>query len=132
MYRSPVLKKAVEILYMTEPWRTAIIQPWFEDVSGYCNEYKSTLPIAFLAFAACAVSHSTYLALCIADFLDSQYRNVLDSLVSGTEDLVPFSEVGYAQVYNDLQLLIKDDTTNFFHRDTVCGNLQLLTADVTI
>ena len=31
MYKSLVLKRAIEVLYMTQPWRNAIVLPWSKD-----------------------------------------------------------------------------------------------------
>ena len=59
MYKSPVLKMAVEVLYMTHPWRRAVTLPWFKDDNMEpCLKSSSTPspPISFVAFAATAVS----------------------------------------------------------------------------
>lgn len=64
LFKSPVLKKAIEMLYMTQPWRDAITLPWFKDdsceyssVSAPDEEgYAFRPPISFVAFAAAAVS----------------------------------------------------------------------------
>lgn len=61
MYKSPVLKEAIKILYTTEPWRTAIYQPWFDNAQWFDHSFKTELPFTFVAFAACAVSTSTVL-----------------------------------------------------------------------
>lgn len=67
MYKSPILKKAIETLYMTQPWRAAITLPWFRDTDEWAPSPGSTPeeegyayrpPIEFVAFAASAVSLS--------------------------------------------------------------------------
>ena len=65
MYRSPILKKAIETLYTTSPWSAAINLPWLKD-DGYHSGpqltssdnqgYTSCPPTSFVAFAASAVS----------------------------------------------------------------------------
>jgi len=65
MYRSPILKKTVEILYTSSPWRIAITLPWFNQESY--NPGSNLIPLdgdgtasppptSFVAFAASAVS----------------------------------------------------------------------------
>lgn len=63
MYRSPVLKKAIEILYMTQPWRDAVTLVWSKDDNWEPSlpddeGYASCPPVSFVAFAATAVSTS--------------------------------------------------------------------------
>ncbi|KAF9643410.1 hypothetical protein BDM02DRAFT_3223456 [Thelephora ganbajun] len=110
MYKSPILKKAIEMLYTTFPWRTAVKLPWFRGATD--RGYATCPPISFVAFAA------------------SAYRNVLDSLISGTEEIVLFSEVGYCQVYNDLYQLIEDNSAYPIFGETVRNNLQSLIANI--
>ncbi|KAF9643884.1 hypothetical protein BDM02DRAFT_3191112 [Thelephora ganbajun] len=111
-YVSPILKKAVEMLYTTFPWCTAVKLPWFRGATD--RGYATCPPISFVAFAA------------------SAYHNVLDSLISGTEEIVPFSEVGYHQVYNDLYQLIEDDSAHPIFGETIHNNLQSLIANITV
>ncbi|KAF9642177.1 hypothetical protein BDM02DRAFT_3193750, partial [Thelephora ganbajun] len=112
MYKSPILKKAVEMLYTTFPWHTAVKLPWFRGATD--RGYATCPPISFVAFAA------------------STYHNVLDSLISGTEEIVPFSEVGYCQVYNDLYQLIEDDSAHPIFGETIHNNLQSLIVNITL
>ena len=64
MYRSPILKKAIESLYMTMPWRTVIKLPWFKDDDWEPSDpyvpneegYAFRPPVSFVAFAVSAVS----------------------------------------------------------------------------
>jgi hypothetical protein len=130
LYKSPILKKIIEVLYTTDPWRTAIIQPWVGGVSIRDQPFTVAPPITFVAFAAAAVSLHTQLSH-ITDLLDWQYRNALDSLLSGTEDTTPFSEIGYARVYLDFHSSITDDTNHFVYGEVVRNNLQSLIANVT-
>jgi hypothetical protein len=69
MYKSPILKKAILILYTTEPWRTAISQPWLVDVEDYDGAFRAFPPVGFVAFAACAVSETAFLS-CTTDSHD--------------------------------------------------------------
>ena len=66
MYKSPILKRAIEILYMTQPWRDAVTLPLFKDNNREPSPdfvlddegYASRPLISFVAFAATAVSTS--------------------------------------------------------------------------
>ena len=58
MYKSKVLKKAIKVLYMSQPWQKAIMLPWFEDdnqepILNSASGPNSHLPISFVPFAAC-------------------------------------------------------------------------------
>ena len=131
MYKSPVLKRAMEHLYTTEPWRSAIRFPWFKEISRTDPGYKSGPPIAFVAFVASAVrffAHTTY----TTNHLNSQYRNALDCLVTGTEEKVPFSEVQYADVFNNLYDLIDNDSFHLNHGETVRRNIKCLIEDIVV
>ncbi|KAF9784419.1 hypothetical protein BJ322DRAFT_1021176 [Thelephora terrestris] len=111
MYKSPILKKAIHILYTTEPWRTAISQPWLVDVEDYDGAFRAFPPVGFVAFAACA------------------FRNILDSLVSGMEENIPFSEAGYSPTYEFLADLIRFDMDEPDTGLLVVNNIQALIAD---
>jgi hypothetical protein len=130
MYRSPVLKKAMELLYTTEPWKSAITFPWFKCLSRVISDYKTAPPIAFVAFVASAVSHLIF----IAHITDPKfkYRSALDCLVTGIEETVPFSEHGYNDVFHDMYDLVEADSLHPEHGDIVRRNLQSLLADVRI
>ena len=130
MYTSRVLKRAMEFLYTTDPWRTAIQFPWFKELSRVDPEYRSSPPIAFVAFVASAVSRS----ICMVHNAyppKFQYRNALDCLIGGTEETVPFGEAGYVDIYNDLYDLIEEDVSHPDHGETVRRNLKSLIADIT-
>lgn len=67
MYKSPILKRAIETLYMTQPWRSAITLPWFKDTDNWESGpgsapdeegYAYCPPVTFVAFTASAVSPS--------------------------------------------------------------------------
>ncbi|KAF9642813.1 hypothetical protein BDM02DRAFT_3132846, partial [Thelephora ganbajun] len=112
MYKSPILKKAIEMLYTTFPWHMAVKLPWFRGATD--RGYATCPPISFVAFAT------------------STYHNVLNSLISGTEEIVPFSKVGYCQVYDDLYQLIEDDSAHPIFGETIRNNLQSLIANITV
>ena len=72
MYKSSILKRGIEALYMTPPWRTAIKLPWFKDDDWeptpgpfVPNEesYAFRPPVSFVAFVASAVSLFNQLTL---------------------------------------------------------------------
>ena len=64
MYKSLVLKHAIEMLYMTQPWRDVILLPWFKDddlelspvFDPNEDSYASRPPTSFVAFVAATVS----------------------------------------------------------------------------
>ena len=129
MYKSPVLKKAMEHLYTSEPWRSALAFQWYKNLSRVDPEYKTCPPVAFVAFIATAVS-SFVIKTHITYILPLQYRNALDCLATGVEEIVPFSEVGYVDVYNDLYDVIHADFTHPDYGDTIRENFMSLIADV--
>ncbi|KAF9782581.1 hypothetical protein BJ322DRAFT_1071707 [Thelephora terrestris] len=114
MYKSPILKKAVQILYTTEPWYTAISQPWFTDIEDSEQSFKMSPPAGFVAFAACA------------------FHNVLDSLASGTEETVQFREDTYSPIYERLLELVKADMDDFHTGLVVSANIQAFIVEITI
>ena len=93
MYRSPVLKKSIELLYMTPPWRTAIKLPWFKDhdddweltpdfvsnEEGYAfwRKYQSYLYLDLWSFALGLVSF-TFMATRIHACLDIHQATSLE------------------------------------------------------
>lgn len=141
MYRSPVLKKSIELLYMTPPWRTAIKLPWFKDHDDdweltpdfVSNEegYAFRPPVSFVAFAASAVSPFGQLSY-IADRVYLQFRNALDCLVLGKEKTVPFSEAGYRPVYDELYEYIASDSRSPEFGEVVRDNIQALMSNVIL
>ena len=62
--------------------------------------------------------------------LYSQYRNVLDLLVSGTEQLVDFSESTYCPVYNLLYEQISTDYNHPTYGETVHERIEDLIYDI--
>jgi len=112
MYKSPVLKKAVKILYTTEPWRGAILQPWFDCSERFDESPETIIPLPVVAFAACA------------------FRCVLDSLTFDTEESLPFSTVPYGQVYEDLLYMIQNDASHCLQGEEVSKNIQALISDI--
>ena len=130
MYRSPVLKKAMELLYTAHPWRSAIKFAWYKELSRITPDYKVTPPIAFVAFVASAVSYFLS-ATPITDHY-FQYRNALDCLVTGVDETVPFNEAGYSQIFADLYDLIEDDFSHPDHGEVVRQNIRSLVEDVTL
>lgn len=60
----------------------------------------------------------------------SQFRSVLDSLVFGGEETLPFSAVPYAQVYRDLTYQLSIDTGHSLQGKEVSDNIQALISDV--
>ena len=130
MYRSPVLKKGMEHLYTTEPWCTAIKFPWFPELSRV-NPSKDCPPFSFVAFVATAVSQFAY-SIHISNYPNKQYCNALDCLVTGTEEKVPLSEVGYSEVFDDVFSLVQGDTDHPDHGKRVLANIGSLIANITV
>ena len=106
MYRSLVLKKAMELLYTAHPWRSAIKFGWYKELSRVTPDYKVNPLIAFIVFVASAVSF--FLSATSITDCYPQFCNALDRLVDTSDKTVPFNEAGHSQVFADLYDLVED------------------------
>ena len=123
----------MRILYTTQPWAKTMRLSSHKELRWLLDPpppgYEELPPISFVAFVATTVS-VTFCTLCAADHLYSQYRNVLDSLVSGTEQLVDFSESTYCPVYDLLYEQISTDYNHPTYGETVRERIEDLIYDI--